>query len=197
MLAAERLVEPALPSLAALLLLLLAEEPLLVALPFLPFLSLPLRVPPSESIAALPLAASRLLTLSCNFCMISECDRSVPAIGTEPRSVCENEDRDDRGFRAVALGALEGPTLSSICMLATPARVLSAAVSSESPRDDLCASVSAAGLRLGSAETRLADEELVAPSKGEGVNAATDVTEEDGIDATVSAAGDLKSGDLR
>lgn len=85
MLEAERLVEADLPTLAALALLLplLLLAPALTAfLPFLPWPSVPL----PESMAALPLAASRLLTLSCSFCMISEWDRSVPMIGAEPRS---------------------------------------------------------------------------------------------------------------
>jgi len=36
--------------------------------------------------AALPLATSRLLALSCSFCMITECERSVPGMASERRS---------------------------------------------------------------------------------------------------------------
>lgn len=85
--------------------------------------------------------------------------------------------------------------MSSICILATPARVVSAAVSSETARSELCASVSTPGLRRRSSGVRLADEDPPAPSRGEGDSAATDVTEDEATEATVSAAGDRRRGD--
>lgn len=99
---------------------------LLVGFPFLPVLLLP-----AALAAVLPLAASRLLTLSCSRCMISECESSVPATSVEPRSACENEEREDPGLRLAPLVALDEEPSSSICILATPARVDSAAVSTE------------------------------------------------------------------
>lgn len=167
--------------------------PLLEVLVFFPFFPL-LPVVLAAALAALPLAASRLLTLSCNRCMISECERSVPVMGTEPRSACEKEERDEPGLRPVALGALDEEPSSSICILATPARVDSAAVSTETLLSELTPGLGWVP-RSRSSGASLADEEPTAPRRGEGVIAATDATEEDATDATVSAAGERGAGE--
>lgn len=54
----------------------------------------------------------------------------------------------------------------------------------------------APGLRLRSSGVRLA-EDPAAPSRGDGDSAATEVTDEDATDATVSAAGDRSNGERR
>lgn len=182
MLEALRLFELPRASLAILL-------PLLEVLVFFPFFPLLPVV-----LAALPLAASRLLTLSCSRCMISECERSVPAMGAEPRSACENEERDDPGLRLAALGAFEEEPSSSICILATPARVDSAAVSTETLLSELTPGLGLAP-RSRSSGTSLADEGPTAPRRGEGVIPAADATDEDATDATVSAAGERGAGE--
>lgn len=200
MLAAARLCELPRASLAALtllptlMLLVVQLAPTLLAFFCLPSLSPSMVEPCSARVAAFPLAASRLLTLSCSLCMISECVRSVPAIGAEPRS--DEKDRVDRTFRDDA-GARSKEEASSICILATPTSVVSAAASSETPRTRLCASASAPELRLRSSGVKVLEAFPAVPGKGEGGSVATEATDEEATDVTVSAVGERKRGDLR